>query len=509
MQKIQQLFINRKLEILILCFFLSLNFSTTGGHEYAFDDLLYFMHAENLALNQSMLINPYNTPSAWDGIFQERGEESLRDQQQKYLYYQNIPYDENTPLEPFGSASSLLLPILTVPLYYFSLLVNIKPIIFLTFFSNTIILSFTAFMIYKTSVKLFSHRIGFTLALIFMVGTWIWSYNTGMMLRPLAALMIITGFYFITTAKNSQLRIAVGGICFGLSMLATSSAIILIPGLFLFGIISVRKNKKQMLFFTLGFLIILAMQGIINEIRFDSFLDFGFGPFQSTDQHKNYVGLYGYFTSLGWGIPMHFPLFGFFIVGLLVAWPKNRMYVLLAVYCFIVTWLFVGTLPTPSLWQGAPGWGPRYFTVILPLIILGVGYTISKFNKNLLFKSIFIPLAVWGFFMSVMGKLVWAIYGFSSQGEVEMGSHLLENRWFLHSYSLEYLPLNFHIQILSENTMSKYLNGALGGLAPCNYDLYVLCTSGFIPFILILAICGALAFLILKEFKHPISKLKQ
>ena len=62
MQKIPQLFINRKLEILILCFFLSLNFATTGGHEYAFDDLLYFMHAENLILNQSLILRAKKLP---------------------------------------------------------------------------------------------------------------------------------------------------------------------------------------------------------------------------------------------------------------------------------------------------------------------------------------------------------------------------------------------------------------------------------------------------------------
>jgi len=501
---------NRKLEILIFSFFLLINFATTGGHEYSFDDLLYLMHTENIALNYSLFIHPYETPSAWNGIFgQNDPEMALKSIQERYLTYQEIDYDEDTQLEAFGTPSSMLLPFVTVPLYYLALIVNERPVTFLGFFSNTIILSMVSLIIYKTGTRIFeSNKLGFILAVIFMTGTWIWAYNTGMMLRPLASLMIILGFYFIITKKDDKyLRVILAAICFGLTLIATSSSIILIPGLFLFGIVKTMNNKKQVLLFVLTFIAILSIQGVINEIRFNSFYDFGFGPFQNTNFHSGTEGLYGYFVSLSWGIPIHFPLFAFFIGGMYVMWRKTKSMAILFSYSFIATWLFVGTLPSPSLWEGAPGWGPRYFSTILPFIIIGIGFALQEFCKKWYMKIVFILLAGFGFFMALMGKLVWSVYGFYNQGEEEMKSNLLQNRWFEHNYNFEYSTLNFHLQVLSDNTLVKYINGSVGGLAPCNYDLYVLCRIGEIPFILLLCLCGVFAFFIIKEVKRNNTKI--
>lgn len=492
---------SRKIELLIFGFFLLLNFATSGGHEYAFDDLLYFMHAENLALNQSMLIHPYKTPSAWDDIFEDRGEFTLRDQQEKYFRYQEIPYDEKTPLAPFGSASSLLLPFLTIPLYYSAIIFSLKPVTVLTFFSNSIILSLVSLMIFKSCLVLFSSKkISFVLSLVFMITTFVWSYNTGMMLRPLAALLVVLGFYFLISINaESKFKPMLAAFCIGFSLLASSSSIILLPGLFVFGIFRTSKNKNQIILFVASFILIMIIQALINDSRFGSFSDFGFGGFQGLQTHQDYEGLYGYFTSLAWGVPIHFPLFVFFPIALFLIWKKDKSQSLLFLYCFAATLFFYGTLPVPGLWQGAPGWGPRYFTTILPLLVISLGFVINQYNQKKIFKISFIGFAGFGFFMSLMGKLVWAIYGFYTYGEGVMKSNLIANRMFLHSYNLEYTPLNFHLQVLKEGYMERFVNGSGGGLAPCNYDLYVLCKIGEFPFILLLIGCGFLAFLVIRE----------
>ena len=59
----QKIKIKKKYLFLVLTFFLLLNFATSGGHLISIDDVQYFLHTENIALNQSLEINP-NSPSA-------------------------------------------------------------------------------------------------------------------------------------------------------------------------------------------------------------------------------------------------------------------------------------------------------------------------------------------------------------------------------------------------------------------------------------------------------------
>jgi len=241
----EPILIEKRFLLLLFCFFLILNFATSGGHTYSIDDTKYFLHTENLALNNSLKLDP-ESPSV-DKIITP---DDLKKRQKINYAFQGKEWSEETPLVPFYTFTSLLLPFITVPFYHLSIFTSSDPIVVLNFFTNSIIISSISIIIFLTSMHFFkSKRISFVLALVFLVTTWIWGYNTGMMLRPLAALCVLSGFYFIITSNNqSRYKPLIAGIVIGLGQLASYSTIIIIPGLIIFGIVKFRKEKKTNFF---------------------------------------------------------------------------------------------------------------------------------------------------------------------------------------------------------------------------------------------------------------------
>jgi len=484
-----------KISFFILSFFLLLNFSTTGGHPYSIDDVSYFLHTENLALNHSMKIDP-NSPSVQTlGVKQ-----AIIQLHQRQYEFQGLQWSDEISSKPFYDPSSLLLPLLTVPLYYLAIATHSNPANVIGFFTNSIILSLTSLMIYLTSFEFFkSQKISFVISLVFATTTFVWSYNTGMMLRPLASLLTILGFYLLVTSRDSPYKPVFGGFFIGLSMMAEVASLIILPGLVIFGTIFLRKNKKQMLLFLLGFLIIIILQGTLNEVRFGSFTDFGFGPFQDIRTHTHTDGIVGYIFSLGWGVIFNSPILVLLPPSVYFAYKKDRMFAILVSYLFLITWIFNGTIVSP-LWSGYGGWGPRYFIIILPLLMLSIGFFIQEYSSKKYFKIGFVGLSIFGFFVNLMGKLIWYMYGYS-YGWGVLRTHLLPNSWEQLNYNFHYAPITLQILALSSNYVAG-LSGISGwGLAPCEYDLFILCKFGLYPFIILLVLLTFTSYLIIKRLQ--------
>jgi len=498
----------KKITFLVFAFFLLLNFATSGGHLYSIDDAKYFLNTENLALNQSIKRDP-NSPSSNQLI----GPEKLQKDQKLQYKRQGIEWTENTPLIPYFTPASLLLPFLTVPLYYFSIIISLNPVTIIGLFTNSIILSVTSVLIFLTGWHYFkSKRVSFVLSLIFLVTTWVWSYNTGMMLRPLAGLLVLAGFYFIVTTKdNYALRPAISGACLGFALLASHSSLIILPGLIGFGIFNFRKNKKGLTLFLISFLLVMLIQASLNETRFGSIFDFGLANRQDVTTHKHLDGIVGYIFSLGWGVFFNSPLLILFpltLFLLLSSTNTNKKSLgILLIYLFVVTWFFFGTLESRA-WSGYGGWGPRYFTMILPLLVISLGFLFEKFSKNKLFQGSFIGLAIFGFFVSLMGKLTWYFYGYAYGWQI-LKTHQLDNGWELLNYNVNYAPITLHVMALQTNFVESYrfLNIELArGLAPCPYDFFIYCQLGIGSFILIIAALAIVGILILKILKKKPNK---
>jgi len=265
-----------------------------------------------------------------------------------------------------------------------------------------------------------------------------------MMNRPLAGFLIILGFYFLVVSKKESSFLPLfSGICLGLAELASYSTIVILPGLIGYGIFFFRKSIKQISFFVIGFLGFLSIQGILNFIRFSSVTDFGLGKFQDISTHTFTDGIFGYIFSLGWGVFLNAPLLVFFPFAIYVIFKKNKELAALLIYLFLAIWLFHGTIESYA-WSGYGGWGPRYFTTILPLMILSLGFVIKKLHNSTIFKFSFVGLAILGFFISFMGKLVWYFYGYSYSWLI-LQTASMDNWWELANYNIQYIPLTLNI----------------------------------------------------------------
>jgi len=128
---------------------------------------------------------------------------------------------------------------------------------------------------------------------------------------------------------------------------------------------------------------------------------------------------------------------------------KNRSLGLFLIYLFMASWIFFGTLGSVA-WSGYGGSGPRYFTTILPLLILSLGFVLEKYSNKKFFKLSFIGLAVFGFFVSFVGKLVWYMYGYTYGWNV-LKTHLIENGWMLQNYDIRYAPITLNLMFLLTN----------------------------------------------------------
>jgi len=412
---------------------------------------------------------------------------------------------QSEELIPVYGRAPLLLSFLSVPLYHLTIAVSQNPINILGLVPNSIILSLTSFMIFITSIHYFkSQKIAFVLSLVFLVTTFVWSYNTGMMLRPLAGLFVILGLYFIISSNKTCLYNPLfSGTAFGFALLSSASTVLILPALILFGVIKFKNNKKHLLFFFIGLAVLIFIQAELNEIRFDSFTEFG----PSQHFHHFTEGLVGYFFSLGWGLPFNFPLILFLPISLylLFSSKNNEMKafgIMLSLSLFSI-WVFVGTMESPH-WSGYGGWGPRYFTTIVPLVVLSLGFVIKEYSQNKFFKIGFIGLASFGFFVNFMGKLIWYMYGYG-YGWLILKTHIMENGWLQQNYNIFYSPLSLHIQTLNSNFIQNMENPTIGwisrGLAPCPYDLFIYCEVGIIPFILMIISLSIVGLLILNNLK--------
>jgi hypothetical protein len=184
----------------------------------------------------------------------------------------------------------------------------------------------------------------------------------------------------------------------------------------------------------------------------------------------------------------------------------------LTTYIFITSWFYFGTLEANNesrFWSGAIAWGPRYLIPTLPFLVIALGmlfkdYGSYKARALSLMKGAAVAFSFAGFVINLPGVLVWSEYGTIYAWDKEMlGSQALEIMTWNPSYS----PILIHLKILSGDYISKipvedYRNTgwyyASYGLAPCQYDLYILCKSGIIPFTLLGATAIVLAMFILR-----------
>lgn len=478
---------------MVLCFFLILNFATTGGHFDSHDGIFYFLVTENIVLNQSIKVDP-NSPSVKTLEFDQIIENFVR-------FWVPEIYDDyqNGEKISFFMPGSIVGPLLAVPAYVLASVTNTEPTNVVPFFTNSIIIALTSLMVFLISKDLFkSYKIGFILALVFNCTTFVWPYNTSFFLQPALALTLITSLYFVikNNQKSSFLSFALSGFFLGLSILIHPSSAILIPGFLAYGIIKCKSWKKFGIFVSV-FIVISTIQLAVNYLKYGSPIDFGYNTIGVISEHDNLEGLAGLLFSPGWGIIFYFPLIVLLPLSFSKIFHKDKTWLFLVIYSFVITWVFFGTEATPH-WSGFGAWGPRYFIPILPLLVISLGYLFHQISRN--YKIIFVVLALVGFFVNLIGKLVWYMAGYSYGWGVEK---LLEkeNSFNYFAWVPNYSPIIEHLKVLISNYGFEVIN-PITKKPGCYIDVFVNCVGGIGISLVMLALIITLGIIIWKKTKQ-------
>jgi hypothetical protein len=517
--------IRKRLIVAIFGFFFLLNILMSGGHLDWWDGTEAFLVTESMVLKHSAKLHP-DSPTLEKLPFDVR----YTVYSNKVIQTGNNSLDKETiPLEPVYTVRSIFLSAVGVPFYYLALALSVPPITVIGLVVNSMVIALTTVVIFCFAREVYgSNGISLVLSLIFGICSFVWPYHTSFWTQPLQGLTLISGTYFLyktihyydrsnqrsqivsssslagnkeNSSKKRTSLVILGGLLIGLSIFAHPSSVIFVPGFILYTYASLRRTRKRLIVFFLAALFItLFFAGLINYWRFGSFTEFGYGYFASLETHNGWAGLIGLLFSPGAGLIFFFPISILLILATKYMYSRNRGLLLICAYVIIADWLHVGTLSfgsEPYSWSGAIAWGPRYLVPVLPFITIILGQLLSHLTeikdrkKKLIFKTSVIGLAVLGFYINLVGTLVWYQYGIVFGWDKEQLSKLTNNIDII-TWNPYYSPIVLHSKALISDFVStihpeRYLNSSWYwmsyGLAPCSYDIYILCEFGIVSFI--------------------------
>jgi hypothetical protein len=524
---------NKLLITYVFIVFLIINFVSSGAHTDLWDGMVTFLITEGMALKQTAQLDP-EIPSISNTSIPIMINTFLHWEVQNNKIITGKYHDWislSRPIEPVYTSRALLLPSISVPFYFLSTLLSVNPVSLVAFSVNSIIIALTGLVIFCFSLDLYSsRRLAFILGLIFITCTFILPYNTSLFPQPLQALCIVSGVFFLYKARHNRpsficiftrnidaahtktayLYCGLAGLFFGLSIFASPTSGLFLPGFVICSFIFLRHNKRLLLCFLLTLGVLLISAGILNYVRFGSISEFGYGPqYGNLSLNKGWIGLFGLFLSPGKGLLFYFPPIVLLPLAILFSYRQNKGLSFITVYVLGVAWLYFGTIDINGgsrFWSGAIAWGPRYLIPTLPLIVIMLGGLIKYPRKPVAKRLIIVSLiftCVAGFIVNLGGVLVWTeygvIYGFEHE---KLGAGAEE----ITTWDPKYSPIVLHMKMISENyvagiPVADYKDTGWGyatyGLAPCQYDLYILCKFGGVPVVILSGAAILLATIIL------------
>jgi len=531
---------NKRLIFLVFSFFLVVNIASSGGHFDAWDGVETFLVTESMVLKHSAKLYP-DVPSIQKLYF------DINTSVANNKAFQNKKSDNS--LEPMYTVRSLLLSAIAVPFYYAALLLSASPIPVVAILVNSLIISLTCVVVFCFSLDVYnSRKISFVLSLIFGVCSFIWPYITSLFPQPVQTLCIFTSAYFIyistrqyktgnivisnnntiitnNTDKNKKAYFAAGlsALFLGLSVIAHPTSALVIPGFIVYSFFTSRGNRKTFVSFLIVLAIMAMFISLINYWRFGSLWNFGYGSTQSLSIHSihnGWDGLAGLIGSTGTGLIFFFPIAILFPLALTYVYRRNKWLFFISAYVFFVFWFFFGTISTPI--QGTPkpfgwsggGWGPRYLAPTLPFITLSIGALLTLFKQRVrvikVLKVSTIILCAAGFVVNLLGVLVWYHYGYvygwivEQLGKLDMTVTDL-NSMEVMTWNPIYSPIILHAKALMSGFVTQIRPGhdwTSYGLAPCPYDLFLLCKFAPTSVLILLAVIAILGLIIVNQIKH-------
>jgi hypothetical protein len=535
--------VGKGIAALVFIFIFLANVLMSGGHLDWWDGMEAFLVTESMALNNSAKLHP-ESPTLQEIPFDVR----YTVYSNKVIQTGNTSLDRDTiPLEPVYTVRSIFLSAIAVPFYYLAMALSVPPIELVGLFVNSLLISITSLVIFCFSIRVYhSAGIALSLSIIYGICSFVWPYHTSFWTQPLQALTLISSLYFLYLATHSirktqpskqrptvshpSFRIltfdrayyytVLSGLFLGLSVFSHASSLIFVPGFVIYALISSKGTSIKIFVLFLSSLIATSsFVGLINYWRFGSFTEFGYGYFASLQTHNGWAGLIGLLISPGAGLIFFFPVSILLVLAARYMYSGNKGLLLICLYIIIVNWLHVGTLSfgaEPYSWSGAIAWGPRYFIPILPFIVMMIGQllvSVEKMQKGsikrLVLKLSLIGLVAAGFYVNLIGTLVWYQYGIVYAWDREQLSRFPNNIDII-TWNPYHSPIVLHTKALLSDYVStvdpaRYENTSWYwisyGLAPCSFDSYIFCKVGIDAFILVLIIITLIGIILVRYIR--------
>lgn len=348
----------RKKRLTVFFFFLSIYLLTGQGSIQSADGKIMYLLTQSLVENHSLSFTERVSQGDSEG--------------EKYSKYGFGMSVLAVPFYLTGKALSSVLPV--APSY---------ATLFCVSMINALITALSCLLIYCFGCERFgfSHRTSALLAFGYGLSTIAWFYSEDFMSEPATSLLMLTAVFLLTgrdATKNTQ-TLLLAGVFLGLASTFRLATLVVVPGFLLYLIFA--KEKSQSWNFTdrvldaAKFLVPIAcficLIFLYNYVRFQNFFETGY---EKGFGSEGWTGLFGILFSPGKSIFLYNPLL---LVGCLAlpAFIKTR-----SKMSFLFGWIILAHLLLFSFWHswyGGSGWGPRLMLVVLPYLILPVGFLLE------------------------------------------------------------------------------------------------------------------------------------
>jgi hypothetical protein len=292
---------------------------------------------------------------------------------------------------PQYSKYGLGISVLAIPFYLFgkllSFLLGIEASLatqFTVSMINAMLTALSCLMVFRIATERFEFtlRIGLFLALGFGLSTIAWYYSEDFMSEPATTFFLLSAVYWVTGKDRATRDLLWAGTFLALAVSCRLAALVVIPGFIFYQWMvwaeSAEKDIKQLVMDLLRPAIpvvaVLMLIMIYNYLRFGGPLETGYEKISG----RFLLGFFGILFSPGKSLFLFNPLTLFGCLAFMFFLREQRKTALL------FGWLVVSHLVLFSFWhswQGGMSWGPRLMLVVLPYLILPIGFLLREHKQ--------------------------------------------------------------------------------------------------------------------------------
>ena len=292
---------------------------------------------------------------------------------------------------PQYSKYGLGMSVLAIPFYLFgkllSFLLGIEASLatqFTVSMINAMLTALSCLMVFRIATERFEFtlRIGLFLALGFGLSTIAWYYSEDFMSEPATTFFLLSAVYWVTGKDRATRDLLWAGTFLALAVSCRLAALVVIPGFIFYQWMvwaeSEEKDIKQLVMDLLRPAIpvvaVLMLIMIYNYLRFGGPLETGYEKISG----RFLLGFFGILFSPGKSLFLFNPLTLFGCLACMLFLREQRKTALL------FGWLVVSHLVLFSFWhswQGGMSWGPRLMLVVLPYLILPIGFLLREHKQ--------------------------------------------------------------------------------------------------------------------------------